>query len=68
MATGRGKAGGQEVISVALRATPTAEGLTSEGWVMPTLEVEAGHLLFSLLASGLTHRPRLSDWHVASLA
>lgn len=53
---------------MALRATPTAEGLTSEGWVMPTLEVEAPHLLFSLLASGLTHRPQLSDWHVASLA
>lgn len=31
MATGCGKAGGQEVISVAPSATPRVEGLTSEG-------------------------------------
>lgn len=35
---------------------------------MPTLEVEAKHLAFNLLAPGLTPRPQLSDGHVTSLA
>lgn len=68
MATGCGTARGQEMISVALGATPKVEDLTSEGQGELTLEFEAQHLLFCLLAAGLIHRPQFSDWRVAFLA
>lgn len=68
MATGCGKAGCQEMISVALSTTPKAEGLTSDGQGEPTLETEAQHRLFRLLTLGFIHRSQLSDWHTTSSA